>query len=215
MKLYSYFRSSAAFRVRIALNLKGLPYDTVPVHLVRHGGEQQTPAYRQLNPEALVPTLIDDAGRAITQSLAIIEWLDETHPEPPLLPRAPLDRAWVRALALHIACDIHPLDNLRVLRFLVRDMGLSDAQKNAWYRHWIETGFTALEQRLAGDPRTGTFCFGDAPTLADAALVPQVYNARRFDIDVARYPAIARIDAHAMRHPAFSAAAPEQQPDAA
>jgi maleylpyruvate isomerase len=201
--------------VRIALNLKGLPYDTVPVHLVRHGGEQHAPAYRQLNPEALVPTLIDDAGQAITQSLAIIEWLDETHPEPPLLPRAPLDRAWVRALALHIACDIHPLDNLRVLRFLVRDMGLSDEKKNAWYRHWIETGFAALEQRLASDPRTGAFCFGDAPTLADAALVPQVYNARRFDIDVAYYPAIARIDAHAMQHPAFIAAAPEQQPDAA
>jgi len=212
MKLYSYFRSSAAFRVRIALGLKGLPYDYVPVHLVKK--EQLAPDYRKLNPDALVPTLVDDAGHALTQSLAIIEWLEETYPEPPLLPRTPLDRAWVRALALQIACEIHPLNNLRVLRFLVKDMGLSDAQKLTWYRHWIETGFAALEQRLAGDSRTGAFCFGDAPTLADVTLVPQVFNARRFDIDVARYPTLARIDAHAMQHSAFIAAAPEQQPDA-
>lgn len=212
MKLYNYFRSSAAFRVRIALGLKGLPYDYVPVHLAKK--EQLAPDYRKLSPDALVPTLVDDAGHAIGQSLAIIEWLEETHPEPPLLPRAPLDRAWVRSLALQIACDIHPLNNLRVLKFLVQDMGLSDEQKNAWYRHWIEAGFAALEQRLAGDPRTGAFCLGEAPTLADAVLVPQVFNARRFDIDVTRYPTLVRIDAHAMRHPAFIAAAPGQQPDA-
>ena len=212
MKLYSYFRSSASFRVRIALNMKGLPYDYVPVHLVKQ--EQFAPDYRKLSPEALVPTLVDDAGHSIGQSLAILEWLEETHPEPPLLPRTPLDRAWVRSLALLVACDIHPLNNSRVLNFLVKDLGLSEAQKLAWYRHWIETGFAALEQRLAGDARTGAFCFGDAPTLADAALVPQVFNARRFDIDVTRYPTLTRIDAHAMQHPAFIAAAPQQQPDA-
>jgi maleylpyruvate isomerase len=213
LKLYSYFRSSAAYRVRIALGLKGLPYDYAAVHLAKK--EQQAPGYRQINPEALVPTLVDDAGHTLTQSLAIIEWLDEMHPTPPLLPRAPLDRAWVRALALQIAGDIHPLDNLRVLRFLVNDMGLSDAQKDGWYRHWVEIGFAALEQRLAGDPRTGAFCLGDAPTLADVVLVPQMYNARRFDIDLAPYPTLVRIDAHATRHPAFAAAAPERQPDAA
>ncbi|MDR0458112.1 MAG: maleylacetoacetate isomerase [Burkholderiaceae bacterium] len=212
MKLYSYFRSSAAYRVRIALGLKGLPFDYAPVHLVKK--EQQAPGYRKLNPDALVPTLVDDAGHALTPSLAIIEWLEETRPEPLLLPRAPLERAWVRSLALQIACDIHPLNNLRVLRFLVKEMGLAEAQKLAWQRHWVESGFAALEQRLAGDPHTGAFCFGDAPTLADVTLVPQMYNARRLDIDLTRYPTLMRIDAQATRHPAFSAAAPEKQPDA-
>jgi maleylpyruvate isomerase len=214
VKLYNYFRSSASFRVRIALGLKGLPYDYVPVHLLKNGGEQHASDYRGLNPDALVPTLVDDAGHAITQSLSIIEWLEETHPEPPLLPRAPLDRAWVRSLALQIACEIHPLNNLRVLKFLVKDMGLSEAQKLAWYRHWIETGFAALEQRLAGDSRTGAFCFGDTPTLADAVLAPQVFNARRFDIGTSHYPTIERIDAHAMKLDAFISAAPEKQVDA-
>ncbi|WP_206997317.1 maleylacetoacetate isomerase [Trinickia mobilis] len=213
MKLYSYFRSSASYRVRIALNLKNLPYDYVPIHLVRSGGEQLTPEYRKLSPDALVPTLVD-GNAVIQQSVAIIEYLEETHPNPPLLPRAPLDRAYVRALALQIACEIHPLNNLRVLKYLKHELKVDEAPKSAWYRHWIESGFGTFEGRIANDARTGKFCFGDTPTLADLCLVPQVFNAQRFNVDTQRYPTIQRIYDHAMQFDAFASAAPGQQPDA-
>ncbi len=161
MKLYNYFRSSASFRVRIALNLKGLPYEYAVVHLTRDGGQQFDPAFRAINPDALIPVL-DDDGRTVTQSLAIMEYLEETHPEPPLLPKAPLDRAYVRSIALAIACEIHPLNNLRVLRYLVRDLKVSDEQKNAWYRHWVEQGLAAIEARLVAEKKFGRYTLGDA-----------------------------------------------------
>ncbi|HXZ09285.1 MAG TPA: maleylacetoacetate isomerase [Paraburkholderia sp.] len=213
MKLYNYFRSSASYRVRIALNLKNVPYEYVPVHLVRGGGEHLLPEYRKLNPDAVVPTLVD-GDEIITQSLAIIEWLDETHPEPPLLPAAPLDRAYVRAIALQVACEIHPINNPRVQKYLKGTLGISDEAKDAWYRHWIEAGFATLEVRLAGDRRTGKLCFGDTPTIADASLIPQVFNAHRFKIDTAPYPTIRRIYENAMQIEAFQRASPGEQPDA-
>jgi maleylpyruvate isomerase len=213
LKLYSYFRSSASYRVRIALNLKGLDYDTVPVHLVRDGGEQLQPAYRAVNPDAIVPTLVD-GDDVLVQSLAIIEYLDETHPQPPLLPAKPADRAFVRSIALQLACEIHPLDNLRVLKYLKQTVGATDAVKDEWYRHWVAHGFGTLEARLASDARVGSFCFGDTPTLADLCLVPQVFNARRFKIDLSPYPTIVRLADHAVTLDAFHRAAPAQQPDA-
>lgn len=213
MKLYDYFRSSAAYRVRIALRLKGLDYESVPVHLLRDGGEQLQAGYRAVNPQGLVPSLQDD-GATITQSLAIIEYLDEMHPLAPLMPRDALGRARVRSLALAIACDIHPVNNLRILRYLVKEAGLSEEAKNAWYVHWVQEGFCALEAQLAGSPDTGRFCHGDTPTMADCLLVPQVFNAVRFNIDLAPYPTIARIDATCRELPAFVAAHPSQQPDA-
>jgi maleylacetoacetate isomerase len=212
VKLYGYFRSSAAYRVRIALNLKGLAYEAVPVHLLRGGGEQHAAAYRALNPQELVPAL-EDAGRVLTQSLAIIEYLDETHPEPPLLPADPAARARVRALALQIACEIHPLNNLRVLQVLKRDFGLDEAATRRWYRHWVTTGFGALEASLSTSP-SGRFCYGDAPGLADICLVPQLFNARRFDCDLAPYPRICAIDAACAALAPFAAAHPARQPDA-
>lgn len=217
MQLYSYFRSSAAYRVRIALNLKQLDYSVLPVHLLRHGGEQLTPEYRKLNPAALVPTLIDEQAsgpRPLTQSLAIIEYLEEIHPAPPLLPQAPADRAFVRSIALAIACDIHPVNNLRVLRYLVRELKVDDDAKNAWYRHWCEQGLAAVEEMLANDPRTGRFCFGDTPSLADCCLIPQIFNARRTGCDLSKMPTIVRIDEACMELEAFAAAAPARQPDA-
>ena len=213
MKLFSYFRSSAAYRVRIALNLKGLEYEYVPVHLTRAGGEQFTPAFRQLNPQALVP-MLHDGEHALTQSLAIIEYLDETHREPPLLPGAPISRARVRGLALAVACDIHPIDNLRVLRYLLHTVGVSEEQKDAWYKYWIDTGLEALELQVARDPATGRFCHGDAPTLADICLVPQLANARRVKMDLSPYPTLTRIEAACNALPAFAAAEPSRQPDA-
>jgi maleylpyruvate isomerase len=213
MKLYSYFRSSAAYRVRIALNLKGLSYETVAVHLLRDGGEHLRPDYRALNPDAILPTFID-GDEVMNKSLAIIEYLDETYREPPLLPGSAADRAFIRSIALQVACEIHPLDNLRVLRYLKHELCVADDAKNAWYRHWVESGFASLETRLAGDARVGTFCFGDTPTLADLCLVPQMSNARRFNIDVSRYPTIVRIVDHAEQLDAFQRAAPAQQPDA-
>lgn len=213
MKLYSYFRSSAAYRVRIALNLKGLAYETVPVHLTRGGGDQLTPAYRQLNPQALVP-LLEDAGRLLTQSLAIIEYLEEVHPQPALLPKDPAARARVRALALAVACDLHPLNNLRVLNYLTGPMGLSDEAKQTWYRHWIAEGLGALEAALVRDRETGRFCHGDAPGLADCCLVPQLANAHRFKCDVSPYPTLLKIEKNCLALEAFRGAAPDKQPDA-
>ncbi|MDO5103509.1 MAG: maleylacetoacetate isomerase [Lautropia sp.] len=214
MKLYTYFRSSAAYRVRIALNLKGLPYESVPVHLVRGGGEQHQAAYRAVNPAGLVPALVDDAGQVLTQSLAIIEYLEETHPTPALLPSGALDRARVRALAQAIACDTHPLNNTRVLQYLGKSLGADESARQAWYRHWVAVGLGAVERLLAADPKTGDFCHGDTPGLADCCLVPQVFNARRFDCDLSAMPMVERIVANCERLPAFQAAAPAQQPDA-
>lgn len=217
MKLYSYFRSSASYRVRIALNLKGLPVETVPVHLVKHGGEQFAPQYRALNPDALVPVLLDDTGgspAALTQSLAIIEYLDEIHPAPPLLPQAAIDRAYVRGIALTIACEIHPLNNLRVLRYLVRELKVAEDDKNTWYRHWCEQGLASVEAMLARDNRVGKFCYGDSPTLADCFLIPQIANAQRFNCDLSRMPTIMRINDACLALPAFADAAPARQPDA-
>ena len=210
MKLYGYFRSSAAFRVRIALNLKGLSYDQVPIHLRRN--DQTKPEYRGVNPQGLVPALEID-GHTLIQSLAIIEYLDETHPEPPLLPSAPADRAWVRALAEIVACDIHPINNLRVLRYLTHTYGRNEGDIGAWYNHWIDAGFQALEALLAADKRTGLFCHGDRPGLADIALVPQVINAERYKLDMAPYPTIARIFAGCMKLQPFQDAHPDNQPD--
>ena len=212
MKLYTYFRSSAAYRVRIALNLKGFGYEAVPVHLLRDGGQQLTDAYRDINPSALVPALVTD-GATITQSLAIIEYLDEVHPMVPLLPRDALGRARVRALAQMVACDTHPISNLRVLKYLKHTLHVAEEDKNEWYRHWVRVGLGAIEAHLARDADTGRFCHGDTPTMADCCLVPQVYNAQRFDVDFAPYPTIARINAACTELPAFAAAHPSQQPD--
>jgi maleylacetoacetate isomerase len=210
VKLYGYFRSSAAFRVRIALNLKGLAYENISIHLRR--GDQAKPEYRTLNPQGLVPALEID-GHTLIQSLAIIEYLDEIHPRPPLLPAAPPDRARVRSLAEIVACDIHPINNLRVLRYLTHHCGRGESDLGTWYNHWIAAGFDALEAMIAGDPHTGRFCHGDEPGLADIALVPQVVNAERYQLDLSPYPTIARIFAECMRMPAFTAAHPDNQPD--
>lgn len=213
LKLYTYWRSSAAYRVRIALNLKKLRHELVPVHLTRNGGEQHQPDYLELNPQGLVPTLLD-GERVLRQSLAILEYLDEVYPEPPLLPATPRDRARVRGIANLIACDIHPLNNLRVLQFLEKEMAQGDNARKNWYHYWLGEGFGALESLLADHPSTGIFCEGDEPTVADICLVPQVYNARRFDVDMKQYPTIARIEEACLATPAFADAAPEQQPDA-
>ena len=213
MKLYNYFRSSASFRVRIALNFKGLPYEYAPVHLTKGGGQQFAPEFRAINPDALIPVL-DDAGQRLTQSLAIIEYLEETHPEPPLLPKAPLERAYVRAVALGIACEIHPLNNLRVLRYLVRDLKATEDQKNAWYRHWVEQGLASIEARLVAEKRCGRHALGDQVTLADVVIVPQIFNAKRFDCRLDHVPTVMRIFDCCMELPAFVDAQPARQPDA-
>ncbi len=213
MKLYGYFRSSASYRVRIALNLKGLSYQHEGVHLLKNGGEQLSSAYRQINPDALVPAF-EDQGHVLTQSLAILEYLDEAYPQTPLLPTAALDRAYVRSLALAIACEIHPVNNLRVLKYLSNELKLSDEQKNTWYRHWVEQGLATLEQRLANNPQTGRFCFGDTPGLADCCLVPQIFNAQRFNCQLNEMPTIMRIYQNCMELPEVVAASPAQQPDA-
>jgi len=213
VRLYDYFRSSAAYRVRIALNLKGVaPDERTFVHL-RMGG-QRAQDYLALNPQGLVPALALDEGAVLTQSLAIVEYLDETHPEPPLLPADPIGRARVRAIALSIACDIHPLDNLRVLNYLIGTLGVAREQKDGWYKYWVDVGFEALEKKLAQERETGVFCHGNEPTLADVCLVPQIANARRFGIDLSPYPTLTRIEAACLALPAFAAAAPERQPDA-
>jgi maleylacetoacetate isomerase len=218
-RLYTYWRSSAAFRVRIALSLKGLEYESVPKHLLRDGGEQRKPDYLAVNPQGLIPALADD-GFVIPQSLAICEYLEEIHPEPRLLPGSARDRATVRGMAMVVACDTHPLNNLPIMGYLRREFGADDAAVNRWVAHWIDRGFTALERWVGaipgapGEAGRQRFCFGDAPTLADVCLVPQMYNARRFNVDVAPYPRLAAICAHLERLPAFRSARPEDQPDA-
>jgi maleylacetoacetate isomerase len=212
MKLFDYFRSSAAYRVRIALNLKGVAAERAFVHLRR--GAQRADDYLALNPQGLVPALVTDDGAVLTQSLAIVEWLDETQPQPPLLPKDANGRARARSIAQSIACDIHPLNNLRVLNYLTGTFGVTDAQRDGWYRYWIDLGFEALEQRLSAERATGRYCHGDVPTLADVCLVPQVANARRFNVDLAPYPTIVRIDAACGELAAFADAAPMKQPDA-
>lgn len=213
MKLFTYYRSSAAYRVRIALNYKGIPHGTVPVHLVRDGGQQHSESYREVNPQGFVPALADD-DHVFAQSLAIIEYLEETHPDPPLLPPDFAGRAVVRSMALGIACDIHPLNNLRVTNYLREPLGQGDEAVAGWIRHWIGEGFRALEElaRRHGDGRN--CLYGDSVTLADVCLVPQMYNARRYYCDVTPYPALVAIDAHLTSLPAFAAARPEVQPDA-
>jgi maleylpyruvate isomerase len=213
MKLYTFFRSSASYRVRIALNLKSLDYQQVPIHLRRGGGEQLSPAYRTINPQALVPAL-EDGGRSFTQSLAIIEYLDERYPEPPLLPSDAADRAIARSMALLIACEVHPIQNLRVLNHLKSDHKQSDDDTTRWARHWIDLGLSALEQMVISASKQGKFCFADKPTLADICLVPQLANARRFGVDLSRYPRLLKVEANCMSLPAFADAAPEKQPDA-
>jgi maleylacetoacetate isomerase len=211
MKLYGYFRSSAAFRVRIALNLKGLVYEQASIHLRKN--EQRRPEFLALQPQGLVPAL-EDGGAVFVQSLAIIEYLDETHPAPPLLPATPAGRARVRALAQAVACDIHPIDNLRVLRYLGKPLGHDEKVVETWFNHWIKLGFDAIERMLAGGG-TGRFCHGDTPGLADACLIPQVYNAKRYpSFDLQPYPTIRRIFDAAMALEAFAQARPEMQPDA-
>jgi maleylacetoacetate isomerase len=210
IKLYGYFRSSAAFRVRIALNLKKLDYETAAIHLRRN--DQTTPDYLAVNPQGLVPTLVD-GERTLIQSLAIVEYLDETYPEPPLLPKEADDRARVRALAEIVACDIHPINNLRVLRHLTHSLGHDEATIASWYNHWIAAGFQALEKLLAEDSRTGKFCHGETPGLADVTLVPQVVNAERYRLDLGPYPTITRIFEGCMKLEPFSAAHPDNQPD--
>ncbi|ROZ72500.1 maleylacetoacetate isomerase [Ramlibacter sp. WS9] len=210
MKLYNYFRSSASFRVRIALELKGLSYDYLPVHLVK--GEHKQADYAAVSPTLLVPTLELDTGEHLGQSMAIIEYLDETHPEPALLPRDALGRAHVRALAQLIACEIHPLNNLRVLKYLTRELKVEEEAKNTWYRHWVRDGLEAFERELSRLPAS-TFCYGDTPTLADCCLVPQIFNGKRFNCDFAGLPrTMAAFDA-CMAHPAFQKAQPSSCPD--
>ena len=210
MKLYSYFRSSAAYRVRIALNLKGLAYETVPVHLVKEGGHNRRPEFRAINPQMRVPALVVPAGDVLIQSLAIIEYLDETHPEPPLLPKDPIARAQARALAEIVACDIHPLNNIGSLRYLKRELHHEQAVIDAWYHHWVLTGFEALEALV----RPGPYACGGAVTVADLCLVPQVYNARRLKVPLDKFPKIVAIDTACLTLPAFDRARPENQPDA-
>jgi maleylacetoacetate isomerase len=210
MKLYNYFRSSASYRVRIALALKGLDYDYTSVHLSKN--EQFNESYAAVSATRLVPTLVD-GDQAFTQSLAIIEYLDETHPAPPLLPADAVGRARVRALAFDIACEIHPLNNLRVLRYLVKDLKVSEDDKNRWYRHWVETGLETVERQLS-DPRTDTFCHGDTPTFADITLVPQIFNAQRFDCRLGHVPTVMRVFEACMKLPAFDLTQPSKCPDA-
>ena len=211
MILHDYFRSSAAYRVRIALNLKGIEAGRRYVHLRK--GEQRAPEYLGVNPQGLVPALVLDDGRTLTQSVAIIEYLDETHPKPPLLPADAADRAWVRSIALAIACDIHPIDNLRVLKYLANTLHVDEPARDDWYRHWIREGFAAIESQLAARAG-GRYAFGGTPTLADICLVPQVANAARLKLPMEPYPRIRAVNAACLEHPAFDRARPEVQPDA-
>ena len=211
MKLYTYFRSSAAFRVRIALNLKGLAYEPQYVHLAK--GEHRRADYAGKYPQGLLPTLLTD-GQALSQSLAIMEFLEETHPQPPLLPREPVERARVRSLSLLVACEIHPLNNLRTLQYLKKNLGQSDEQVAVWYRHWIGDGLAKLEAELGGGKSTGRFSHGDSPSMADCCLVPQIFNAKRYDANLGPYPTVMRVFDECMKLAAFDRAQPAKQPDA-
>jgi maleylacetoacetate isomerase len=213
MKLYSYWRSSAAYRARIALNLKGLPYELVPVNIAPGGAEQHTPGYHAVNPQRMVPVLVD-GERVIRQSLAIVEYLDESYAGARLLPVTARERARARSLALAVACDIHPLNNTRVLQWLESEFNTPQVERERWVRHWIETGLEALEELLAANPSTGAYCEGDTPSIADICLVPQCYNAQRFMVDLTRYPTVKRIYEQCLTLPAFDRARPENQPDA-
>ena len=211
MELYTYFRSSAAFRVRIALNLKGIKPDNHCIHLVKDGGQQHKPEFMAVNPQGFVPALVDE-GHVVTQSIAIIAYLDETHPNPPLLPKDPVGRARVRALSLVIACDIHPLQNTRVMKYLETELHADEEARKQWINRWITEGFTALEKLLM-DGSTGKCCHGDTPTMADVLLVPQMFSARRFGVDTAPFPTLRRIDDYCQTLKAFQDAAPKSQPD--
>jgi maleylacetoacetate isomerase len=213
LELHTYFRSSASYRVRIALALKALPYTSVPVHLIRDGGEQHSPAFASINPAQLIPVLVDGSA-TLNQSLAIIEYLEETHPLPALLPADAVGRARVRAIAQAIACEIHPLNNLRVLQYLEQVLKVDESAKATWYRHWITLGFAALEATLESSPHTGVFCHGDSPTLADCCLIPQIANSRRFDTPLEAFPTIRRIETACMALTPFQRALPQNQPDA-
>jgi maleylacetoacetate isomerase len=211
--LYGYFRSSAAFRARIALNLKGIRPELRFVHLIRDGGDQHRPDYQAINPQGLIPALAHD-GHLITQSMAIIEYLDEIVPEPPILPKDAYGRARVREIAYVVGCDIHPVNNLRIGLYTKEKFGASDDDIARWHRHWIRIGFDALEKMLSLSPHTGAYCHGDTPTMADILLIPQCANARRVKMELDPWPTVARIEAHALTHPAFDAALPKNQPDA-
>lgn len=213
LQLYSYWRSSAAYRVRIGLNLKGLHYDLIPVHLLREGGEQHSEEFRRINPQQLIPVL-QHGHRQLRQSLAILEYLDEVWPQPPLLPSTARERQRARALALLVACDIHPLNNLRVLQYFEQEWNVPQPERDGWVRHWISDGLAAAEAMLDDHPSTGTYCEGNLPSLADCCLIPQMYNARRFGVDLAGFPTMLRIEAACLALPAFDAARPERQPDA-
>lgn len=215
MILYSYFRSSAAYRVRIGLNLKGLDYQIKPVHLLKDGGQQHQPDYVQINPVQLLPAL-DDDGLIITQSLAILEYLDERYPELPLLPKASAERAWARSMAQTVACDIHPLNNLRVLQYLKNELHAQEDARNQWYRHWVNVGLEGLEALVQRHGKKDhDFIFGDTPGLAEICLIPQMFNARRFDIDLSTFPRLLALEEKCLELSAFQEAAPDRQPDAA
>jgi len=212
--LYTYFRSSAAYRVRIALNIKGLDYHSHFVHLLKDGGEQHLEAYRQLNPQGLIPALLTGQDEnPITQSIAIIEYLDESYPAPPLLPGTPSARAWVRSLALMVCCDIHPLNNLRVHAYLKDELDLDDSARQIWYQHWVTEGLAAIENRLTTSGHDSPFCYDNKPSMADLCLIPQIYNAIRFECDISSFTTLARIYSNCMALEAFANAAPENQPD--
>jgi maleylacetoacetate isomerase/maleylpyruvate isomerase len=212
-KLYSFWRSSAAFRARIALNLKGIEFDTIPVHLSKNGGEQMGEVYSSKNPNRLVP-LLEEGQKSIHQSLAIIEYLEEVRPEPTLLPKLAIDRAWVRSVAMDITSDIHPINNVRVLRYLIKKLGISNKSKDEWYQHWVKVGLESVEKQLSNDPRVGRFAYGDHPGLIDICLVPQLFNALSAKVDVEPYPTLMGIFHECMQLPAFIDASWEKQIDA-
>ncbi len=213
IRLYSYWRSSAAYRVRIALNLKGLPYQLVPVNIAPGSSEQRGPAFAEINSQQMVPVMID-GGRVIRQSLAIIEYIEEMYDGPSLMPTTARERARARSLAMQIACDIHPLNNLRVLEYLEQEGGMPKIEREQWARHWITRGLESLEEQLLHNPSTGDFCEGDLPSIADCCLVPQLHNARRWSVDPALFPTMVRIERNCLALPAFETARPENQPDA-
>lgn len=213
MILHGYWRSSAAYRVRIALNLKGIQWTHREVSLIREGGEHRKPDFTQLNPQKLVPVL-ESGSTVLTQSMAIIEYLEEIQPHPPLLPADAVERARVRALAMAIACDVHPLNNLRVLQYLGKELGIDTDRRTNWYAHWVTEGMQSIETLVSGNPQTQDFCHGNSPTLADVCLVPQLYNARRYEIDLTPYPTIRNIESNCLHLNAFVDAQPENQPDA-